>query len=125
MSYHCYCRDCQRGSGSGFGTRIALENEYFELLKGEPKRHGTGPDGGNRVLRYFCPTCGSDVYSENVTVEQKFISVASLDDPSVFEPQVGFWASSAQPWVKVNRDIKNFDTQPTMVELAEHFGAGN
>ena len=111
MSYHCYCRDRQRGSGSGFGSRFALENQLFKLLKGQTKCYGTGP------------ACGPDVYSENVTVEQKFISVAMLDDPSVFEPQVGFWVSSAQPWVKVNREIRNFDTQPTMVELAEHFGA--
>ena len=121
MSYHCYCRDCQRGSGSGYGSRIALNTPDFELMRGDAKCHGTGLDEGTRVRRYFCPSCGADVCSINTQVEQVFISVPGLDDPSVFQPQVGFWTSSAQPWVKVNDDIKNYETQPTMEELVEHF----
>jgi len=121
MSYHCYCRDCQKESGSGYASRIAVNTPDFELVRGDPKWYGTGPDDGTRVRRYFCASCGSAVYSINSQVELVFISVGGLDDPSVFQPIVGFWTSSAQPWVNVNHDIKNFDTQPTMAELAELF----
>ena len=61
MSYHCYCRDCQRGSGTGYASRIAVSETDFDLLQGEAKWHGTGPDDGARVRRYFCGSCGTDI----------------------------------------------------------------
>jgi hypothetical protein len=92
-------------------------------MRGDAKCYGTGLDEGTRDRRYFCPSCGADVYSINTQVEQVFISVPGLDDPRAFQPHVGFWTSSAQPWVKVNDEIKNYETQPTMEELVEHFGS--
>jgi hypothetical protein len=58
------------------------------------------------------------VYSINSQVELVFLSVGGLDDPSVFEPEVDFWVSSAQSWVKVDCDVRKCDTQPTVEELA-------
>ena len=118
-SYHCYCRDCQRESGTAFGSRISINTPDFSLLSGEPKWYGTGPDDGERVHRYFCEACGSGIYSVNTEIDIVFISVGSLDDPSVFQPTMSFWVSSAQPWVTVNENLTNFDTQPTLEELAE------
>ena len=119
LSYHCYCTDCQKDSASAFASRIAVFDSDFELIQGTPKLYGTGPDGGTRVRRHFCGKCDADVHSINTQVDFMFVSIGGLVDPSPFEPEVGFWVSSAQPWVQVNRKIKNYETQPTMDKLAE------
>lgn len=117
-SYHCYCRDCQIDSGGEKGSRITVNTPDFEITSGAAKWHGTGPDSGARVHRYFCEICGSGVYAINTQIEMVAIGVASLDDSGVFKPTMNFWTSSAQPWATVNEELTSFATNPSIAELA-------
>ena len=42
------------------------------------------------------------------------IRVASLDDPSGFDPQVDVWTSDAAPWDAMNPALEKFEKYPTM-----------
>jgi hypothetical protein len=47
----CYCRDCQRQSGSAFTANIAVSASAFQVTKGELKFYERTADNGNKVRK--------------------------------------------------------------------------
>jgi hypothetical protein len=73
MANHCHCRDCQRCTGSGFATFVVVPEAAFEL-SGEPRGFTVTGESGGSVTRSFCPSCGSQLYSQ-VTIMPGFFFV--------------------------------------------------
>ena len=76
------------------GSQVTLEGE---LTTYEDKDTLTG----NPVLRQFCGTCGSPIFS--VPADGKgmmIVKLGTLDDPSPFKPGASVWTSTAMPWVE-------------------------
>jgi hypothetical protein len=73
--------------------------------------------------REFCPDCGSTVLAQPYKPEIIFIVTSSLDAPTVYEPSLELWTSSAQPWDTLNPDLRHFGTQFSEEELLQlaHF----
>ena len=97
----CHCRNCQRQSGSAFSVNLLLKGSQVtlegELTTYEDKDTLTG----NPVLRQFCGTCGSPIFS--VPADGKgmmIVKLGTLDDPSPFKPGASVWTSTAMPWVE-------------------------
>ena len=63
MQASCYCRDCQRSTGSAFAPVLLVPKEAFKLTKGELKHYEVKGDSGNKVSRAFCANCGSPIMS--------------------------------------------------------------
>ena len=63
MQASCYCRDCQRSTGSAFAPVLLVPKEAFKLTKGELKHYEVTGDSGNKVSRAFCANCGSPIMS--------------------------------------------------------------
>jgi hypothetical protein len=61
MQASCYCRDCQRSTGSAFAPVLLVPKEAFKLTKGELKQYEVAGDSGNKVSRGFCANCGSPI----------------------------------------------------------------
>ncbi len=96
---NCHCRDCQRASGGGSSSVVAVPAAAFALVKGEPRYWSTRGDAGHVARRGFCPTCGSPLVAGSSRMPDVVVlKVASLDDPSGFRPMADIWTSSAQPW---------------------------
>ncbi len=112
-AHHCHCRDCQRATGSSMATFAAVPSPGFTLEKGEVASYTVIGQSGGKVTRLFCPTCGSQLWSE-VTVMPgvKFVKAGVFDDPSWVSPVSSFWTSSAQPWGHVDPTIPGFETNP-------------
>ena len=51
MQASCYCRDCQRSTGSAFAPVLLVPKEAFKLTKGELKHYEVTGDSGNKVSR--------------------------------------------------------------------------
>ncbi len=97
---HCHCRDCQRATGSAFASFCFLPEASFRAERGTVKGFSVRGESGGRVTRFFCPDCGSQLYSEvEMMPGFRFVKSGSLDDASWMEPQAVFWCDSAQPWV--------------------------
>jgi hypothetical protein len=109
MSF-CYCRDCQRLSGSAFGTFVLIPPGSMRLQKGQPRRHAGMTDDGRLMTREFCGECGSPLFAwtENIFA----ITAGSLDEPSVLKPSMAIWVNSAQPWAPIPGHLERFTKNP-------------
>ena len=122
VSYFCHCRDCQRESGSAFTSCVVVPAAAFAVTQGNPKHYDTTSDSGGSTRRCFCPNCGAPLHGCIPTAPDVVtVNVASLDDPSGFEPQMSLWVSSAQPWTHLNPVLPKLDTQPAEEEVQRMF----
>lgn len=97
-SFNCHCRDCQRTSGTGHISGIAVPSESVTIIGGIKMYESTG-GSGNIVKRGFCPNCGSNLLGiptvmKNLTV----LTAGSLDKPELFQPKMAAFTDSALSW---------------------------
>ena len=112
MMGQCQCRACQRDSGAGHACHVAVAAASFQI-SGPVKYWASKADSGNVVSRGFCTECGSPVSSTNAGMQQLvFVRAASLDDPTLFRPQMVVWNSARQPWDHLNPALPTFDRMP-------------
>ena len=102
FAIHCQCRQCQRASGSGHSSLLMVPTAAL-AVQGELRGYEQLADSGATVTRCFCPVCGSPVlmYSDRFP-EGRFVTAASLDDPTAFKPTRVVFHSMAQPWDTVD-----------------------
>jgi hypothetical protein len=95
--FKCHCRDCQRATGTGAACVLYVPRAAFALTQGTLAHHHTPSLDGTQNKRGFCASCGSPLTGAE---EDKGIGIhaGSLDDPSVFRPQMHIHVSDAQPW---------------------------
>jgi hypothetical protein len=115
MTGVCHCIDCQKQSGSALSIIVAVAADQVGF-DGDLKRYTTdGKETGKVVNRYFCPNCGSPVYSTaEIAPGTVFIKAGTLDDTSWLKPEVNFWCATAQPWVSIDRDLPVFPGNPPL-----------
>ncbi len=106
---NCYCRDCQRSSGTGLSTVAIVPTDSLRLLRGTPRQHTSIADSGNEVKREFCPECGTPLFARGGIPSQLMaIKVGSLDDPGWCVPTLDIWTQSAQPWSTLHPSLPKF-----------------
>ena len=96
----CWCRNCQR-IASGSATVNVLFPEGSVTMDGDVTTYEQTGDSGNTVVRGFCPTCGSQVFSSTPGYPVR-IRAGTLDDPELMAPQATIWASSAPSWAPID-----------------------
>jgi len=70
-------------------------------------------DSGNDIVRAFCPTCGSGIYSRTTGMPHLiFLRASALDDSSLFAPQIAVWAARAPAWDAVPEHLPAFAEAP-------------
>ena len=110
---NCHCRDCQRASGSAFAAILIVPADGLRL-SGELRYHAATSERNTRIERGFCPTCGSPIAGKlGARSDVVFLQAASLDDPSMFSPEMNIWTRSAQPWVALSGGRLQSEQQPT------------
>ncbi|KAF4981255.1 hypothetical protein FZEAL_2881 [Fusarium zealandicum] len=77
----CHCVDCQKWTGGAFTSNAVIPADSFSVTKGTPKHYDvTGASGGNN-RHFFCPDCGSSLYTRLDVMEGKIIIKAGgLDE---------------------------------------------
>jgi hypothetical protein len=108
----CHCRNCQRYTGSSFESVMAFPSDAVNV-QGELKTYQDTGDSGQPVYRRFCPNCGSGMIAEADGLPGlRLVLVGTLDDPSVFNPTMELYCSSAQPWVHAGGERTRFPKMP-------------
>ena len=109
----CHCRSCQKVSGAGGTVNAMLPSEAFKLTQGKLKRYTTIADSGRTLHRYFCPDCGTAIYSQREQ-NPEFLTVraGSFDEPPPMKITAHIWTKSARPWAHMEPDSKQFPAQP-------------
>ena len=58
----CYCKDCQKATGTGHATVIGVLETQLSVA-GEPALYASQGESGGQVRRHFCPVCASRLYT--------------------------------------------------------------
>jgi hypothetical protein len=94
----CHCGLCRKASGGLMYGRAIFRAEDLER-SGETKAHPSSA----RLLRHFCPQCGTLVYTEPVDRPGYWaVGLAALDAPEVLPPEMHIWVSSKPAWLKLD-----------------------
>ena len=96
----CHCTDYQTLSGTAFRTVVAVPEENFKMLSGEPTIYIKTAESGAKRQQAFCPKCGSSVYATAVGDGPKAygLRVGTLRQREQFIPKRQIWTRSAQKW---------------------------
>jgi hypothetical protein len=109
---HCYCRDCQKATGAGHNSALGMRREAVTVT-GETRAYASTGDSGMPLTRNFCPKCGSMLFSEPTVLPGMMnITAGTLDDPSVFQPQLAIYVRSRPDWDRLAGDLTEFETVP-------------
>jgi len=109
---HCHCTDCQKSSGAGHVTVLAVP-EAMVTITGKVATYESKGDNGQTVARQFCPTCGGQLFSRAATMPGVLmIKCGSLDDSSKLAPQMSVFAGSAVAWDQPTSAIPSFAKMP-------------
>lgn len=109
---HCYCADCQKASGSGFIPFMGFSSSALRI-SGPSRPFVSKAANGGDATRNFCPTCNSLVFGGVVGESDSFtIYAGSLDDKSLFHPQVAIFARNRPDWTIIPPGVAVFDEMP-------------
>jgi hypothetical protein len=94
----CWCRLCQYLSAGG-GTINALFDKDAIRVTGETRVFTSVADSGATMHRSFCPSCGTQLFSEAEPRPHAIIvRVGTLDDPELGKPRAIIWTKTAPKW---------------------------
>lgn len=112
---HCQCRDCQRASGTGHISIMAVPEAEITLT-GDLTFFEMTADSGNTVRRGFCPKCGSSVLNKNdAMADMLFLMAGCLDDPNQLDPVVAVYTSRGNHWDHLDSSLISFPEMPPQV----------
>jgi hypothetical protein len=111
----CHCSKCQKAIGAAFNARVLMRIEDVSI---------TGPIStfysSEHLERGSCSRCGSSVFSRRTAVGVIGLTVGSLDEPSLFNPEMHFWVSSKQPWLEIADDLPQYPEVPPSLGYSVH-----
>jgi len=112
FSGHCYCRDCQRKSGTAFSSGLVVPIDAVKI-EGEARYYEVTAASGMKRKLGFCATCGSPLFSKPEAMPNTIgIMAASLDNPNLFRPGVSIFTSSAPAWAIFAEGVPRFAKMP-------------
>jgi hypothetical protein len=113
----CWCRDCQYLSCGNASVNAIFRSEGFEL-EGEVSRYVSTADSGSVMARSFCPTCGTQLFSQaDDRPHLIVVRIGALDDRELGGPSSFIWTASAPSWAQstIDASLPNCIGQPAPI----------
>ena len=108
----CHCRECQYISGGMPAVVMGMPEAAFRYTEGAPKGFRRS-DLPKPVTREFCANCGTHVTTRSPNIPGVvLVKVGTLDDPSVFTPQMVIFTCDKQPFHHVPEGVPAFARAP-------------
>jgi hypothetical protein len=108
----CHCADCQRSTGSAFATVVAVPATALRVT-GTLRTFTEPGDTGEPMHRRFCPECGSGIVGEaDALPGLVMLNAGTPDDRGWARSQSEVHCDSAQPWVRLARELERFARTP-------------
>lgn len=109
--YYCHCSMCRKATGSAFATNMLVSENDFVFKSGHAaiKAFQSSPS----EHRYFCPDCGSPIYSR-AEARKGLISVrcGTLDDDPSTRPAEHIFTASKAPWFEICDQLPQYPDEP-------------
>ncbi|HIG14036.1 MAG TPA: hypothetical protein EYQ32_06180 [Gammaproteobacteria bacterium] len=110
---NCHCDDCRRSGGGVFASLVFVSESGLTVNSGELHCFSHETDRGNTASKYFCPTCGSQLFTRNsANPGRRGIRVGTITDASWFQPRANVYAGRRLPSTPIDDEIKAFDKMP-------------
>jgi hypothetical protein len=112
FSGHCYCTDCQKETGCGHLTVVAVPDATVKV---------TGPTSTfiklaaseQPIERTFCSKCGTTLLSRPRSMPGvALLRAGTLDDPSKIAPSMSIYTSRAHAWDQPSASLPKFPEMP-------------
>jgi hypothetical protein len=102
----CHCTDCQTLTGSPYRVTVLTARDNIRL-DGEPKLYVKTGENGRKRLQYFCPDCGSPLFTSGEGAEATTWGIrwGSIRQRHELAPQRQIWCRSAAPWIHDIREL--------------------
>lgn len=111
----CCCKDCQKATGTGHTTIIAVHRDQL-ALEGTPRTFTNEGDTGGKVTRHFCGTCAGRIYtSGDLPGDIILVQSGSLDDPNIISPEAVIYMKDAVAWDRFDPDLPQFEAMHSRV----------
>jgi len=105
----CYCADCRKASGAGFIPFMGFATVALRF-SGETRQFRCRSARGGEAVRNFCSICGSLVFGGEVGKDESHtVYAGSLDDPSLFQPQIAIFTKGRPAWAVVPEGLVVFE----------------
>jgi hypothetical protein len=65
----CHCSDCQTLTGSPYRVTVMASRDRIQLTGNTPKAYTKIGDNGRKRFQFFCPECGSPLFTTGEGVE--------------------------------------------------------
>ncbi len=97
----CHCTDCQMLTGSPYRVTLVTSRDSVVLTGNAPKIYTKTGDNGRKRLQYFCPDCGSPLFTtgEGADAAEWGIRWGSIRQREQLAPKRQIWCQSALPWI--------------------------
>jgi hypothetical protein len=104
----CHCADCRKVTGSPYGVSFRVLKNRFSL-SGNPAAHAKSADSGTVLTRYFCPNCGSPLFTASEeNLDAIFVKAGTLDQPEHVQIERQAWVSSRVSWAAIPTGIATY-----------------
>ncbi|CAN7587383.1 GFA family protein [Rhizobium sp. LjRoot254] len=103
----CHCTDCQRLTGSPYRVTAITDGDKIKLTANPPKLYTKHGQNGRPRLQYFCPECGSPLFTtgEGEDATTTGIRLGSINQRRELTPKRQIWCRSALPWIHDIADL--------------------
>ena len=110
----CHCDCCRPQSGSAFSTIIFIHRTAMAIT-GETKVFNDIGASGLRVLRRYCPACGSPLTTEpDLTPDRMMVKAGTLDANDWFHPVWELFVGRRRAWVSPVPGAKQLEANPEL-----------
>jgi hypothetical protein len=103
----CHCRLCQKAVGAAFNARLLFAGTDVSI-EGPVRWAHSSPD----LQRGFCLECGTTVFTRRLSNGVVGVGSGTLDEPSLFRPQMHIFASMKQPWIVLDDGLPQYEEWP-------------
>jgi hypothetical protein len=108
----CYCRDCQKATGTGHATVIGVLESQLSLT-GRTAVYASVGGSGAPVRRHFCPVCAGRLYTAADSAgPMRMVQAGSLDEPNAITPTVAIFVKDALSWDRIDPALTKFEHLP-------------
>ena len=108
-SHYCHCRMCQRAVGNLFAALAGAKKDVFQWTRGTPSFFASS----TLAQRGYCAGCGTPLSFAYNEAPWIYVTIGSLDDPSVAKPERHFGIESQVHWLKIEDELPR---EPTKVD---------
>jgi hypothetical protein len=101
----CHCTDCQRLTGSPFRVTAHVPEGAIIVTGNPPKIYRKAGESGAIRRQYFCPECGSPLFTSADGEGEWGIRWGSIDEREKLIPSTQIWTRSGVHWLGEISDI--------------------